>query len=100
MIKLRLEKFESAIVMQVLEIDIVSTGELQELFSNGDMKIILCLSSFLYSNRVQLKTHKSDEIIIRSFENNKDRDEYYARLEKLFFDYSRWKTEEKNIYVL
>lgn len=104
-IKIRFEKWDRAVVMQVLEqnINLNSFNN----FSNGDMSIKSQNHPTLDDNIVFVRgaSKSQDNVIdIKRFSTNEYRDIYYDRVVKLFNDFNdRYKPEpkeESNIFVL
>lgn len=108
MIKIRLEKWEKTIVMQVLEMDEELRG-VGEIFDNGDMTLESNMSVSI-SNCIDTVYIRGDlrskdwTVSSRWFETYTDRDEYYNRVVRLFDDYNnRGKEPRKkqdNIFLL
>ena len=107
MIKIRLEKWERAVVMQVLEMDDELRNK-EVIFDNGDMVIASSACPSIASCGIfYVRGNKKNDdfhISIGSFDNNKERDKYYNEVVQLFKDYNnREKEEEKteqNIFIL
>ena len=92
MIKIRLEKWEKAIVMQVLEMDESLRG-MDIIYDNGEFSIaseispeLDCLQGYVY---VRGNDETCDfEVKYTVFSNNEKRDECYNKIVKLFNDYN------------
>lgn len=108
MLKIRLEKWERAVVMQVLEQSIAITEELREKeFSNGEMVLSseICPEFSCSSIFVRGSDSSSDfDVCVEDFDSNQNRDEYYYKIVNLFSDFNNRKKdcvdEDSNIFIL
>ena len=105
-IKIRLEKWEKAVVMQVLEQEGIERRYC-EIFNNGEMYIKLANDPELLPFTVYIRGNNSCsdfKICFLDFETNEERDEYYNRVVRLFKDfnnrYKKEESEEQNIFIL
>jgi hypothetical protein len=106
MIKIKLEKWERAIIMQILEQD-DGLRDKNEIYSNGDM-LLKSVGAPEITNTIIFIRGKSTSEDYRAsravFDTNEARDKHYDRIVKLFEDYNNREKKEKlsenNIFIL
>jgi hypothetical protein len=112
MIKIRLERWEKALVMQVLEQDEALRGNLDFKASNGwalrsvgspdfNSNITKTLQIFIRGEQ----EHRDMNIAVKYFDSNARRDKYHKNIVQLFTEYNNRdqaepKESEENIFVL
>jgi len=100
MLKIRLEKWEKAVVMQVLEQSKDITEELSvKGFRQGDFSLETKCNVELDSFTVYVRGRNSladFDIGYLSFDNNMERDEYYNNVVALFNAFNNRKKKDKN----
>jgi len=105
MIKFRLEKWEKAVVFQILEQDKFERGDV---YSNGEFRIVISSHpAFGLGHIIYLRgRHSSKDLNVSSavFETNAERDAYYDKILKTFSDWKKSlgsksiETKEQNIF--
>lgn len=100
MIRIKLEKWENSVLLQVLEMNEELRGK-GCIYTNNQMELLSKAHPELSPVGLFIRGVDKDtdhQICIKHFSNNKSRDEYYERISTLISDYNNRDIDEDGIY--